>query len=140
MRKCLRTPDWIEFSGFLRRCLIGGTSGINMWLRVPDGLRTALRESLAASRIGTEIYYPLGVHQQECYRWLGYERGDLPETERAANEVMALPMFPELTAEQQKVVVGGIAAFFQNANRGHSLPAPKFLTHAHRKSADSKAQ
>ena len=74
-------------------------------VRVPDGLRTPLREALTEARVGTEIYYPLGLHQQECFRYLGYQPDDLPETRRAADEVLALPIFPELRAEEQKFVV-----------------------------------
>lgn len=81
-------------------------------IRVPDGRRDILRESLAKSKIGAEIYYPLGLHDQECFRYLGYKPGDLPETDRAACEVLALPIFPELTAEEQQTVVARIAEFF----------------------------
>jgi dTDP-4-amino-4,6-dideoxygalactose transaminase len=81
-------------------------------IRVPDGRRDALREFLAKAKIGSEIYYPLGLHDQECFRYLDYKPGDLPETDRAAREVLALPIFPELTAEEQQCVVARIAEFF----------------------------
>ena len=102
-------------------------------IRVPDGLRTSLREALTEARIGTEIYYPLGLHQQECFRYLGHQPDDLPQTRRAAEEVLALPIFPELRAEEQKFVVERIAAFFANGRHvpmvggGHALQPPKFL-------------
>ena len=74
-------------------------------IRVRNGSRDALRNQLADQQIGTEIYYPLGLHQQECFRPLGYGPGSLPETERAAREVLSLPIFPELAdVELQRVV------------------------------------
>ena len=81
-------------------------------IRVGDDRRDALREFLAEEKIGSEIYYPLGLHSQACFGYLGELRAELPETDRAAAEVLALPIFPELTAEEQQVVVDRIAAFF----------------------------
>ena len=74
--------------------------------------RDALRDHLTAHEIGTAIYYPLGLHVQKCFEYLGYAEGDLPETERACRETLALPIYPELTRAQQSYVVAEIARFF----------------------------
>ena len=74
--------------------------------------RDELRAFLTSRQIGTEVYYPLPLHMQKCFSYLGYREGDLPESERAAHEVLALPMFPELTAEEQRYVVETIAEFY----------------------------
>ena len=74
--------------------------------------RDELRKFLGDRNIGTEIYYPIPLHLQPCFAYLGYSTGDLPESERAVAEVLALPMFPELTETEQESVVEGIAEFY----------------------------
>jgi dTDP-4-amino-4,6-dideoxygalactose transaminase len=74
--------------------------------------RDELREFLTARNIGTEIYYPIPLHLQPSLVYLGYRTGDFPEAERASGEVLALPMFPELTEEEQRWVVASIADFY----------------------------
>jgi dTDP-4-amino-4,6-dideoxygalactose transaminase len=80
-------------------------------LRVRD--RDLLRQHLTAAGVGTEIYYPLALHQQKCFSYLGHRTGDFPESERAAEETLALPIFPELTGTQLQYVVDMIAGFYR---------------------------
>ncbi len=74
--------------------------------------RDDLRQFLAARRIGSEVYYPLPLHLQPCFTYLGYREGELPVAERAACDVLALPMFPEITDDEQQRVVSAIADFY----------------------------
>jgi dTDP-4-amino-4,6-dideoxygalactose transaminase len=74
--------------------------------------RDDLREHLSKHEIETAIYYPLALHQQPCFEYLGYKAGDFPEAARAARETLALPIYPEIERDAQKYVVNCISEFF----------------------------
>jgi len=92
------------------------TDSFHVWnqygIRVLHGRRDQLKAHLQSVGVGAEIYYPIPLHQQECYRDLGYADGSLPETERAAKEILHLPIYPELTIEEQLTVVETIESFY----------------------------
>ena len=75
--------------------------------------RDELRQFLSARGIGSEVYYPVPLHMQDCFNYLGYGPGDLPHTELAAKEVLALPIFPEITEDEQQRVVDAIREFYR---------------------------
>ena len=82
-------------------------------IRVQAGIRDALRNHLNANGVGNGVYYPVPLHLQECFRYLGFKAEDFPLAEAAAAETLALPAYPEMTAEQQNYVVSTIASFFE---------------------------
>ena len=85
----------------------GNVSIFNQYVvRVPT--RDAVKEFLKTKGVDTDIYYPLPLHLQECFRELGYSRGQLPNSEKAAAESLALPIYPELTLEQQEYVASSV--------------------------------
>jgi dTDP-4-amino-4,6-dideoxygalactose transaminase len=86
-------------------------------VRVANGERDALMRHLKTEGIGCEIYYPLPLHRQECLRHLGYGPGDFPASEEACRSVLALPMFPEITVDQQRRVIGSVAAYLRQRTR-----------------------
>ncbi len=82
----------------------GNESIYNQYVvRVPD--RDAVKKKLNDAGIGSAIYYPLSLHEQTCFQYLGYKKGDFPESERACREVLALPVYPELPEEHLRYVV-----------------------------------
>ncbi|MGI9182327.1 MAG: DegT/DnrJ/EryC1/StrS family aminotransferase [Longimicrobiaceae bacterium] len=81
-------------------------------IRVLGGRRDALAEFLKQRGIGSSIYYPVPLHRQQCFDYLGCAEGDFPESERAAREVLSLPIYPELTGEQLAYAAEGIRRFF----------------------------
>lgn len=82
-------------------------------IRVAEHARDPLRAHLAAKRIGTEVYYPIPLHLQTCFGALNHRSGDFPNSEAAAKETIAIPMYPELSDSALEYVVGSIAEFFR---------------------------
>jgi dTDP-4-amino-4,6-dideoxygalactose transaminase len=80
-------------------------------LRVPQ--RDKLLEHLRMKNIGCEIYYPVSLNNQECFSYLNYNKGDFPVSEKAAEETLAIPIYPELTLQQKQYVVSSINEFYQ---------------------------
>lgn len=89
------------------------SGSVHVWHQyvIRTARRDALREFLAARKIGSEIYYPVPLHRQDALKSLGYSEGSFAEAERAAREVLALPIFPELREDEQQTVVTAIAEF-----------------------------
>jgi dTDP-4-amino-4,6-dideoxygalactose transaminase len=103
----------LEEAGFVRRPLVpeGNESVYNQYtLRVRD--RDALRAHLQAQGIGCSVYYPVPLHLQPCFAYLGYGPGDFPESERAAGEVLSIPVYPELAADEREQVAEAIESFY----------------------------
>lgn len=87
-------------------------------VRIPGGQRDSVRQKLADARIGSEIYYPIPLHRQSCFAYLGYEKGSLPVTEKLANEVLSLPIFPGLTTEEIGSVVSNLSRILMGSYEG----------------------
>jgi dTDP-4-amino-4,6-dideoxygalactose transaminase len=84
----------------------------NQYVITVQDKRDALREFLTKNNIGNEVYYPVSFHEQECFKYLGYKLGDFPNSENAARNTIALPIYPELTAEMQEYVVSKLKEFY----------------------------
>jgi dTDP-4-amino-4,6-dideoxygalactose transaminase len=109
------------------RRLFAGSPGIPPELHLPQDVpghiynqfviraprRDGLREHLSKQGIGTEVYYPLALHLQPCFAGLGFREGAFPHAEAATRQALALPIFAELTEEQQNTVVTQIAAYYR---------------------------
>jgi dTDP-4-amino-4,6-dideoxygalactose transaminase len=111
---------------FAERGLLGGSvkapaslTGRHVYnqyvVRVDD--RDRLMQHLAARGVGTRVYYPISLHQQECFKALGYGTGDMPKSEAAARESLALPIYPELTAAQIRYVADSISEFYREGRQ-----------------------
>jgi len=81
-------------------------------VRVKGGKRDALQAHLKGLGIGSAIYYPISLHEQPCFAYLGYKKGQLPETELASQEVLSLPVYPEMTEAMREEVAAAILGFF----------------------------
>ncbi len=91
---------------------IGKDHIVNQYvIRVGGGQRDALKDALGKKNIGTEVYYPIPLHLQECFASLGHKVGDFPQSERAAKETLAVPVFPELTEAELRYVADAVIAF-----------------------------
>ena len=93
-------------------------------IRVKEGRRDALQQALSSAGIGSAIYYPVPLHLQGCFAALGHQEGDLPHTELAANEVLSLPMFPEMTTAEQDRVIDTVSEFCQSGTTTTSVSVP----------------
>ena len=82
-------------------------------IRVKNGKRDNLKEFLEGQGISTAIYYPLPLHLQPCFSFLGYKKGDFPAAEKASKEVLSLPVYPELEKEEREHIIDKIWEFFK---------------------------
>ena len=83
-------------------------------MRIRRGSRDELRSHLAEEGIGSDIYYPIPLHLQECFADFGYREGSLPVSEAAARESVSIPVYPEMTADQQGYVIEKIRGWIKS--------------------------
>jgi dTDP-4-amino-4,6-dideoxygalactose transaminase len=96
-------------------------------IRVPQ--RDQLQAALQKRGVGTEVYYPVTMHLQECFAYLGHAAGAFPQSERAAKETLAVPVSPEVTDEQARYVVDSIRDFYTSAGSTTAV-GPGLMAHA----------
>lgn len=109
------TPaELAEGRGLILPTAAEGRTHIYNQFVIRTGQRDALQRRLKERQIGTEIYYPVSLHEQACFADLGYAPGAFPASERAAAESLALPVYPELTPEMIEGVVGAVVEFFRH--------------------------
>jgi dTDP-4-amino-4,6-dideoxygalactose transaminase len=107
-----------ETGHYLQRCtgaespFSGHRHIYNQYVLQVSHARDDLRQFLSEREIGNEVYYPVPLHMQACFAYWGYGRGDFPHSEQAANQTIAIPVYPELTEQQIQAVVEAIAAFY----------------------------
>jgi dTDP-4-amino-4,6-dideoxygalactose transaminase len=119
-RRYDRLIEASHLNGFMRRPVAkpDRRHTFNQYVvRVPATHRDKLVKHLKDNGVGVEVYYPLSLHEQECFKHLGYRTGDFPASEDAAATVLALPMFPEITEQQQGRVVDVCAAYLSQSLR-----------------------
>ena len=110
-KACLADPGPYPAKGIVLPTEVRGAHHVWHQYVIRCAYRDSLRDFLSARKIGSEIYYPVPLHMQTALKSLGYAEGDFPEAERAAREVIALPIFPELREDEQQTVVDAIADY-----------------------------
>jgi dTDP-4-amino-4,6-dideoxygalactose transaminase len=86
-------------------------------VELKQGDRDRLKDFLKEKGVGTSIYYPVGLHSQECFKDLGYDENDFPVTQHATKTTLALPIFPELKKKEQEYVVENIKKYFEGEEK-----------------------
>jgi dTDP-4-amino-4,6-dideoxygalactose transaminase len=124
-----RQANAARYRRFFEEAGLAGEGNVDLPRELPDRLhiynqfvirvprRDELRQYLKDHRIGNEVYYPVPMHLQECFAFLGYQRGAMPHSESAAAESLALPIYPEIHEDQQRHVAGSVDAFLRAAPR-----------------------
>jgi dTDP-4-amino-4,6-dideoxygalactose transaminase len=119
-RRYNKLIETANLNGFMRRPIAkpDRRHTFNQYVvRVPAPHRDSLVKHLKDNGVGVEVYYPLCLHEQECFKHLGYRSGDFPVSEAAAAGVLALPMFPEITPAQQERVIDMCVAYLSQSLR-----------------------